>query len=246
MKKNRYDGRGAEKNTSIDWVEFSEKMNSDDRDTGYKSPADRNEPGSSDIVNETISQIVSEEYLKVDTSDLEGVRDAVDAFYAYDRPKVKKKKKKPEEKVIIRSDELKAGGASSDKAAHPAKRRSSAESKAPSKGTAAAASGRRTAHLGRKKKHAGPAPASESFRHAKGLEKYRKLGILPTKKDGPSEFRKESAKWRYDDVPKAEVNDDVTAAADADEESFADRLKKFTPVQWGSVAMAAVILITSV
>ncbi|MCR5688289.1 MAG: hypothetical protein K6G58_09745, partial [Lachnospiraceae bacterium] len=47
-------------------------------------------------------------------------------------------------------------------------------------------------------------------------------------------------------VPKAEVNDDVTAAADADEESFADRLKKFTPVQWGSVAMAAVILITSV
>ena len=233
MKKNRYDGRGAEQNTQIDWMQLSETMSREER--GYAGRG--NEPGSDDIVNETISQIVSEG-LKVDTSDLDGVREAVDAFYAYDRPK--KKKKKPaappeedpeqairrsvDEKIIIRSEELKHKRKSAGKSRHDAV----------------------IEHTGKKKKkHAGPTHQSDSFRRAKGLEKYRKAGILPTKKDGPSEFRKESAKWRYDNVPKAEITDEVTEAV-TDEEGFADRLRKLSPVQWGAVAMAAVILITSV
>ncbi|MCR5591836.1 MAG: hypothetical protein K6F73_09940 [Lachnospiraceae bacterium] len=242
MKKTRYDGRGAEQNTQMDWVQLSEQM---DRSEGKKRsgyPAGRNEPGSDDIVNETISQIVSEG-LKVDTSDLDGVKDAVDAFYAYDRPKKKKNpvpvaaeepempaddpeaaiRRSVDEKIIIRSEELK-------------KKRKSA-------GKTAAKSTHEPSSVKKKKKHAGPTHQSDSFRHKKGLEKYRKAGILPTKKDGPSEFRKESAKWRYDSVPKAEMDDN---APDTEEESLTDRLKKLTPVQWGAVAMAAVIVITSV
>ena len=73
----------------------------------------------SNIVQETLSQIASEE-MKVDTSDMDGVRAAVDSFYAYDKKPVKKKKKKTpsgEEKIIIKSDELKHKRKSSGKSA---------------------------------------------------------------------------------------------------------------------------------
>ena len=218
MKKEKFDGRGAEECKSIDWVEMS--INTQDS-------------GSDAIVNETISQIVSEEYLKVDTSDMDGVREAVDSFYAYEKKKPSAKKRAntnppaddPEqairrsvdEKIIIRSEELK----------HKRKSASSAASK------------------GRKPKRPLPPPRSDSFRHAKGLDKYRKMGILPTKKNGPSDFRKKSADWKYDDVKKAAVTDEAIEQEEA-METFADRLKKYTPVQWICVAMAAVIVITSV
>ncbi len=232
MKKNKFDGRGAEECSNLNWVELSEELES------------------SAIVNETLSQIVSED-LKVDTSDMDGVREAVESFYAYEKkPGTKRKsedyKKLPEngiddeqairksvdEKIIIRSEELKKKRKSKikpgtkseakrrpDKAAAPSKKKSKATKNA--------------------------AVPSDSFRRTKGLDKYRKMGILPTKKNGPSDFRKKSANWRYDDVPKAEITDAAIDEA-KQEESFADKIKKFTPVQWSAAVMAVVVLITSV
>ena len=181
----------------------------------------------SNIVQETLSQIASEE-MKVDTSDMDGVRAAVDSFYAYDKKPVKKKKKKTtsgEEKIIIRSDELKHKRKSASKTASKHEAVSSKKKKS--------------------SKHAAPTPANDSFRHAKGLEKYRKMGILPTKKNGPSQFRKDSANWRYDGVKEAAVTDEAIEK-EINEESFGEKLKNMSPVQWISVAMAVVILITSV
>jgi len=188
-------------------------------------------PESNAIVNETISQIVSEDYLKVDTSDLDGVRAAVDSFYAYEKKPSKKKassarnedpeqaiRKSVDEKIIIRSEELKK------------KRKSAGKPK--SRGTA-------------KRKTARSVHSNDSFRHAKGLEKYRKMGVLPTKKDGPSEFRKKSADWRYDNVSKAPVTDEAIEEQLSNTE-FSDKLRNMSAVQWMSIVMAAVLLITSV
>ncbi|MBQ6575137.1 MAG: hypothetical protein IJL90_03410 [Lachnospiraceae bacterium] len=117
MKKQKFDGRGAEECKSLDWVEMSMKAH---------------EGGSDAIVNETISQIVSEDYLKVDTSDLDGVREAVDSFYAYEKKKKSSSAKKAntnppvedreqairksvDEKIIIRSEELKHKRKSADR-----------------------------------------------------------------------------------------------------------------------------------
>ncbi|MBO4890660.1 MAG: hypothetical protein J5574_06675, partial [Lachnospiraceae bacterium] len=225
MKKKNYDGRMAEECNELNWVELSEKLESE----------------SSSIVNETLSQIASED-LKVDTSDMDGVRAAVDSFYAFDKKPAKKKKKPaattapvsddPEqairrsvdEKIIIRSEELKK------------KRKSASKSKSEHAATVPKKKG---------KKHAASAQPNDSFRHAKGLDKYRKMGILPTKKDGPSAFRKKSANWRYDNVPEAPVTDEAIEQRE-NEETFIDRMKNMSAVQWVSVAMAAVILITSV
>ncbi|MBQ6575138.1 MAG: hypothetical protein IJL90_03415 [Lachnospiraceae bacterium] len=71
------------------------------------------------------------------------------------------------------------------------------------------------------------------------------MGILPTKKDGPSDFRKKSANWRYEEVKKAQITDEAIEAEEA-MESFADRLKNYSAVQWCCMVMAAVIVITSV
>lgn len=78
---------------------------------------------------------------------------------------------------------------------------------------------------------------------------FYKLGSLKPKK-GPSEFRRKSADWR--DVPKVKVNDigrnieeksfdDVYA-----DDSFLEKIKAYTPIQWVAVAMAVVIFATSV
>jgi GH25 family lysozyme M1 (1,4-beta-N-acetylmuramidase) len=229
MKKNNYDGRGAEECSKLDWVELSEELES------------------SAIVNETLSQIVSED-LKVDTSDMDGVREAVESFYAYEKKPAGKRKpeengelpreeideeqairKSVDEKIIIRSEELKK------------KRKSEIKSRRTQKSDKATVSSKK------KSKSAAKATkvSDDSFRHAKGLDKYRKMGILPTKKNGPSDFRKKSANWRYDNVPKADITDEAIEKT-AEEESFADKLRNFTPVQWSAAAMAVVLLITSV
>ncbi len=200
-------------------------------------------PESKDIVNETISQIVSEDYLKVDTSDMDGVRAAVDSFYAYEKKPGKKKamaqepldpeqaiRKSVDEKIIIRSEELKKKRKTAKKPGSAGKAGSqavSAKTRKPGKKRAAASARR------------------DSFRHAKGLEKYRKMGVLPTKKNGPSEFRKKSADWRYEDVAKAPVTDEAIEE-EIRNESFGDRLRNMSAVQWMCAVMAAAILITSV
>ncbi len=224
MKKKNYDTMTSEERRELDWVELSEKLNADDGSAGMVDSMRFSEPDVSNIVNETISQIASED-LKVDTSDMDGVKAAVNSFYAYDKKPAKKKKMSPvDEKIIIRSEELKKKRKSSDK---PKSSQAAATPKKKVKG--------RADHV----------PADDSFRHAKGLEKYRKMGILPTKKDGPSDFRKKSANWRYDDVPKAAVTDEAIEKQ-IDEESFFSKMKNMTVVQWFSVAMAIAILITSV
>ena len=181
----------------------------------------------------------------MDTSDLDGVREAVDSFYAYEKKKKSSSAKKAntnppvedreqairksvDEKIIIRSEELKH------------KRKSADRSKAVPEKAAVSSSTK-----GKKKKRPLPPPGSDSFRHAKGLDKYRKMGILPTKKDGPSDFRKKSANWRYEEVKKAQITDEAIEAEEA-MESFADRLKNYSAVQWCCLVMAAVIVITSV
>lgn len=89
------------------------------------------------------------------------------------------------------------------------------------------------------------------------LSKYRNLGSLSTdSKKGPSEFRKKSAKWRDGDnaVYAAEVQKEVYGENKtyssydeyAEDVSWINRLKKFTPIQWVAVGMAVVILATSV
>ena len=240
MKKIKSDGRGAGEFPELNWVELSEKLNAEGEAAGDASLAEGAEPEAGAIVSETLSQIVSEG-LKVDTSDMDGVREAVESFYAYENKPVKGKKasaqqeedeqairKSVDEKIIIRSEELK-------KKRKPANK-SAGKKKTPGAATPAAA----------KSKSKGREVRSDaSFRQAKGLEKYRKMGILPTKKDGPSDFRKKSAKWRYDDVPEAAVADGSGGAANEDT-TFKDKIKNLSPVQWMSAAMAVVILITSV
>ncbi len=232
MKKKNYDGKGAEQCRELDWVELSQKLETKD---------DPTEIGGS-IVNETISQIVSEDYLKVDTSDMDGVKAAVDSFYAYDKKPAAKRaaslsveedpeakiRRSVDEKIIIRSEELKGKRKSSNKP------RSEKLDKAIEK-----AKKRRNRNL------AVPEQTDDSFRHAKGLEKYRKMGILPTKKDGPSAFRKDSANWRYEGVKEAAITDEAIEQ-EMERETFLDRLKTMAPVQWGCVSMAAVLLVTSV
>ena len=80
MKKNKFDGRGAEECSNLNWVELSEELES------------------SAIVNETLSQIVSED-LKVDTSDMDGVREAVESFYAYEKKPGTKRKSEDYKKL---------------------------------------------------------------------------------------------------------------------------------------------------
>ncbi len=226
MKKN-YDGRGAAERQELDWVELSRKLENKD------------EMGGS-IVNETISQIVSEDYLKVDTSDMDGVKDAVDRFYAYGKKPGAGKtgssaageedeqiiRRSVDEKIIIRSEELKKN------------RKSSSKSRSEKLDKAIATAKKR-------RDRNGSTRSDDSFRHAKGLDKYRKLGILPTRKDGPSEFRKDAANWRYDDVPEAAITDEAIETEERSE-TFLDRLKIMSPVQWCSAVMALVLLVTSV
>ncbi len=208
MKKNIRDGKTSEECSQLNWVELSEKLDSKD---------------DSKIVSQTLSQIASED-LKVDTSDMDGVREAVNSFYAYDKKPAKKKMSPVDEKIIIRSEELKK------------KRKSPGQ----------AASGRTTAPTTKKSsKKRREVPSDDSFRHVKGLDKYRKMGVLPTKKNGPSQFRKQSANWRYDNVKPAAVTDEAIEK-EINEESFGSRLKNMSAVQWLSAVMAVVILITSV
>ena len=221
MKKKNYDGRGAAERQELDWVELSQKLENKDEIGGS-------------IVNETISQIVSEDYLKVDTSDMDGVKDAVDRFYAYGRKGSSAASEEDEqiirrsvdEKIIIRSEELKKN------------RKSSSKSRSEKLDKAIATAKKR-------RDRNGSTRSDDSFRHAKGLDKYKKLGILPTRKDGPSQFRKDAANWRYDDVPEAAITDEAIETEERSE-TFLDRIKIMSPVQWCSVAMALVLLVTSV
>ena len=110
-KKDSASGRKAEECKELNWVELSEKFDAKDKTEDA-------------IVGETISQIVTQDCLKVDTSDMDGVKAAVDSFYAYDRKQTAKKQARPkqepvssdleqsirksvDEKIIIRSEELK-------------------------------------------------------------------------------------------------------------------------------------------
>ena len=64
MKKKRHERNHVEEHVQLDWVELSEKLNARDGSAGMadkvKPERDRNEPEPGAIVNETISQIVSE------------------------------------------------------------------------------------------------------------------------------------------------------------------------------------------
>ena len=90
---------------------------------------------------------------------------------------------------------------------------------------------------------------SKSYGKKSSEGKFLKLGSLTPKK-GPSDFRKKSAQWR--DLPKTQVND---IGAELEEKSFDDvyesesffeKIREFTPIQWTAVAMAVVIFATSV
>ena len=221
-KKDSASGRNAEECKELNWVELSEKFDAKDKTEDA-------------IVGETISQIVTQDCLKVDTSDMDGVKAAVDSFYAYDRKQTAKKQARPkqepvssdleqsirksvDEKIIIRSEELK-------------KKRKAPTKKTKKKAEAA--------------KKAEAVKTDDSFRHKTGLDKYRRMGVLPTKKNGPSAFRKKSAEWRFKDTPKAAVTDEAIEK-ELSEESLTDRLRSMAPAQWGCYIMAAVLLITSV
>ncbi len=212
MKKKNYDGMGAEECRDLNWVELSEKLDAKDGSAGMVDAISYSDPEADTIVNETISQIVTEDYLKVDTSDMDGVRAAVDSFYAYEKKKPARKRrqevapeadpeqairKSVDEKIIIRSEELKKKRAKSSQKDAAGHKKSNAVKSSSGKSSEAS-----------RKKTAKTAVTDDSFRHAKGLEKYRKMGILPTKKDGPSDFREKSANWRYDNVPEAAVTDE--------------------------------------
>jgi len=97
------------------------------------------------------------------------------------------------------------------------------------------------------------AGVNTAYRDKKGLDKYKKLGELPSRTDSktrkkenaPSQFRKNSADWRYEGTPKADVTDQAIEET-VDNETLLEKIKKFTPVQYIALAMAVVILITSV
>lgn len=259
MKKEKFDGRDAAQCQDLDWVDLSESLNAED---GVITASENDWEHS--VVNETISQIVAEDCLKVDTSDMDKVSDAVrDIPTAKDRPVRKTENKvkansgnkpseaknanksndsrsyrvNPEEekairqsvddKIIIRSKELR-------------EKRDLASGKSVSKKSA---SSKKTS--GSKSQSAKARDEQVSFRSQKGLDKYRKMGVLPSKKNGPTQFRKDSSKWRDDDTYKAEVTDEAIDAA-IENESFFEKIKAFSAMQWTAVGMAIVVFATSV
>lgn len=132
-----------------------------------------------------------------------------------------------DDKIIIRSKELRE------------KRKSSSGKPAPKKST----NSRKPSDSNNK-----PAKAREeqvSYRSQKGLDKYRKMGVLPSKKNGPTQFRKDSQQWRDDDTLKAGVTDEAIDAA-IENETFFEKIKSFSAVQWTAVGMAVVVFFTSV
>lgn len=218
MKKDKFDGRGAEECKELDWVDLSESLNAQDgiitqTDNEWDIP----------VVDETKSRIDAEN-LRVDTSDFGEVNEAVkDIDVASDQEQAIRKS--VDEKIIIRSKELKD------------KREGNKKS---SKNSKNSKSSKASGNTGKEKEE-----PVVNYRTQKGLDKYRKMGVLPTKTDGPTQFRKESANWRDEETPKAEVTDEAIAF-DEENESFLDKIKSFTAVDWIAVAMAVVIFLTSV
>ena len=141
-----------------------------------------------------------------------------------------------DEKIIIRSEELK-------------KKRKSAAAKSSAPAGKASSQGKKPVKKSSASSKAKAVPnestsTDDSFRYVKGLDKYRKMGILPTKKDGPSDFRKKSANWRYDDVQKAAITDEDIDRQEEGE--FGEKVRNMSATSVLAYAMAAVLLITSV
>ncbi|MBR6159572.1 MAG: hypothetical protein IKQ40_04650, partial [Lachnospiraceae bacterium] len=295
MKKKGHERKQVEEHVQLDWVELSEKLNAKDGSAGMldkmRFERDTNEPEPGAIVNETISQIVSEEYLKVNTEDTvkDTSKDPGDPFYAYDKKRAKKKKE-----IAASKAAAKPKSASSLKTGTGSKSTASSKTGTGSKSAASSKTGTkpkksvktrsdedrdeairksvdekiiiRSEELKKKRRSAGKSKAEkaqsapektsavkegvntirpeEAFRHTKGLEKFRKMGVLPTKGEGPSEFRKASANWQYDNIPAniAEGLSDISSESDGDEEGK----KGFSPMWWCGAVITAVILISSI
>lgn len=282
MKKEKFDGRGAAECQGLDWVDLSESLNAQD---GVIT--DSGNDWEHSVVNETISQIVAEDCLKVDTSDMDEVREAVKDLEITDLEQAdipvgkassrrnvpassKRSTQAPSRKGAQASStkSSKAAANKSDKAVSDKKARSSRVNSDEEKAIRQSVDDKiiiRSKELKEKRESASAKSASKksskvsgssksspkakdeqvSFRTQKGLDKYRKMGVLPSKKNGPTQFRQDSSNWRDDDTYKAEVTDEAIQA-EIDNETFFEKIKSFSAIQWTAVGMSIVVFLTSV
>lgn len=254
MKRDKFNGKGAEECTGVDWASFSDEVtigehpekkkeefdwNFSDSDSEW--PIDYDDHGrpimnkkkavadnfGDTIVTQTLAQIASEDEYKADGAFVTGEIDAQAVARAAKRKEeidAEAIRRSVDDKIVIRSDELRA-------------RRK-------------AAGGEKKVKIRVRKEEAKAAPAKKTAQKQipkvnRNHEKYKNTGVVLTKKKEPSQFRKDSANWRYDSTPKAAVTDEEIENT-IEQESFIEKIKQFTPVQYISVVMAAVILVTSV
>ena len=286
MKKEKFDGRGAAECQGLDWVDLSESLNAQDG-----MITNNGNDWEHSLVSETVSQIVAEDCLKVDTSDMDEVKEAVkDIKPAMDRPLRSAPKSSAPKSSAPKSSAPKSSAAKSSVPKNSAPKSSPAKSgsakNSPAKNSPVRSSRVnpdeekairqsvddkiiiRSKELEKKRNSAAGKTASKkstksskdlsssktspnakdeqvSFRTQKGLDKYRKMGVLPSKKNGPTQFRKDSSNWRDEDTNKAEVTDEAIDAA-IENETFFEKIKSFSAIQWTAVGMAVVVFLTSV
>lgn len=268
MKRERFNGKGAEECSSIDWTKYSDEVTIGDQpakkkdefdwdfnnvktdytvkfdesgrqidNTGRISISSEDEIGEN-IVSETLAQIASEDVYKADGAFVTGeidarkINKAISESNAIDEESIRRS---VDDKIIIKSRELK-NKRSVDEAKKVKIRVKKDSAKADKNDVASKKPRTQRAEY-----------SSKSTKSAAG--KYKNLGTIPSNKKEPSKFRRESAQWRYKNVPKAEVTDEaIERAMDqaVADESLMDKIKNFGLVSYICVAMAVVILVTSV
>lgn len=242
MKKQKFNGREAEECRAVDWsavsVDIEKKGKSRKKDEYKWDIDDVEESWSIDFDDEgrRIEPSTSKKPKKpVDKDDLgsnivtetlnqiarEGILRA-DGEFVTGEIDAEAIRKSVDDKIIIKAEELK-------------------EKKRPKKSNKAVKT--------QSNKNIKAQPNNDvKIRIKKDADKYKKLGEVHAtskKKGGPSEFRKGSANWRYDNTPKADTND-ADIEETIDNESFADKIRHFSPIQYICVGMAVVILVTGV
>ena len=268
MKRDKFNGKGAEECSAVDWSKYSDEVTIGDQpskrkdefdwdfnnvktdytvkfdesgrqidNTGRISITSEDEIGEN-IVSETLVQIASEDVYKADGAFVTGeidarkVNKAIRTSNAIDERSIRQS---VDDKIIIKSRELKDKRNADE--AKKVKIRVKKDSVKNEKND-----------IPSKKNHSKKAERSEkSSKSASG--KYKNLGTIPSGRKEPSKFRRESAKWRYDSVPKAAVTDEaIDKAIDqaVTNETLIDKIKNFGLVSYICVAMAVVILVTSV
>lgn len=235
MKKKKFNGKGAEECISLDWTEISKereaqkeeeieaKVKEDDSKKDASGPIDAKKSNSSDKSVKTKSQNKKRKK-KEDGFDIEDVEDGFDIEFDDNGRVIGDKevsiRKSVDEKIIIKSEELKRKRSEKGFWSKFSKPKSSPTSVVTEE-------------------------EQPNFRDKKGLDKYRKIGVLPSKSNGPSEFRVQSANWRDDAVSEVNFVQDEDGTYEI-EEHWWDSLSHLSSVSVMAIFMALVLFALSV